>query len=165
MLDAYADGCKRGGRFIRAEGRAQVRVSRPSGTGRDYEFHRHEARADPGGRVMMGAEEDRDATMAAFPYADPALLPREWPRHKVRITKPFHMGQYEVTLGQFMTFLRKTSHRIDAERDGKPMTGYGKNGEIIESTAFRPWAPGWKVEQTTRWGTSRGTMPSHSAIG
>jgi len=26
------------------------------------------------------------------------------------------------------------------------MTGYGKNGEIIESPAFRPWAPGWKVE-------------------
>ena len=37
--------------------------------------------------------------MAAFPYADPALLPRESPRHKVRITKPFYMGQHEVTLG------------------------------------------------------------------
>ena len=33
----------------------------------------------PAGEFMMGAEEDRDATMAAFPYADPALLPREWP--------------------------------------------------------------------------------------
>jgi len=41
----------------------------------------------PAGEFMMGAEEDRDATMAAFPYADPALLPREWPRHKVRVTK------------------------------------------------------------------------------
>ena len=39
----------------------------------------------PAGEFMMGAEEDRDATMAAFPTADPALLPREWPRHKVRI--------------------------------------------------------------------------------
>jgi formylglycine-generating enzyme required for sulfatase activity len=56
------------------------------------------------------------------------------------------MGQYEVTLGQFMTFLREAGYKIDAERDGKPMTGYGKNGEIIESPAFRPWAPGWKVE-------------------
>jgi hypothetical protein len=36
----------------------------------------------PAGEFMMGAEEDRDATMAAFPYADPALLPREWPRHR-----------------------------------------------------------------------------------
>jgi formylglycine-generating enzyme required for sulfatase activity len=63
----------------------------------------------PMGEFMMGAEEDRDATMAAFPYADPALLPREWPRHKVRITKPFSMGEYEVTLGQFMTFLREAN--------------------------------------------------------
>jgi len=101
----------------------------------------------PAGEFMMGAEEDRDATMAAFPYADPALLAREWPRHKVRVTKPFYMGQHEVTLGQFMTFLRHAGYKIDAERDGKPMTGYGKNGESIESTAFRPWAPGWKVEQ------------------
>src|SRR6266550_7674444 len=88
----------------------------------------------PAGEFMMGAEEDRDATMAAFPYADPALLPREWPRHKVRVTNPFYMGQHEVTLGQFMTFLRDAGYKIDAERDGKPMTGYGKNGAIIEST-------------------------------
>ena len=100
----------------------------------------------PAGEFMMGAEEDRDATMAAFPYADPALLPREWPRHKVRITKSFYMGQHEVTLGQFTAFLRDAGYKIDAERDGKPMTGYGKNGEIIESTAFRPWAPGWNIE-------------------
>ncbi len=58
----------------------------------------------PAGEFMMGAEEDRGVTMDAFPYVDPALLPREWPRHKVRITKPFCMGQYEVTLGQFMMF-------------------------------------------------------------
>jgi sulfatase modifying factor 1 len=100
----------------------------------------------PAGEFMMGAEEDRDTTMAAFPYADPVLLPREWPRHEVRITKSFYMGQHEVTLGQFMTFLREAHYQIDAERDGKPMTGYGKNGEIIESTTFRPWTPGWNIE-------------------
>jgi sulfatase modifying factor 1 len=100
----------------------------------------------PAGEFMMGAEEDRTATTSAFPSADPALLSREWPRHKVRITKSFYMGQCEVTLSQFMTFLREAGYKIDAERDGKPMTGYGKNGKTIESTAFRPWAPGWKIE-------------------
>ena len=146
MLDADADGRKLVGRFFRAEGKVWVYVSRPSGAGRDYEFYRHEACADFCGRVHEGAEEDQSATMAAFPYADPALLRREGPRHKVRITKSFYMGQYEVTLGQFMAFCREADYQIDAERDGKPMTGYGKNGELIESTAFRPWAPGWKVE-------------------
>jgi formylglycine-generating enzyme required for sulfatase activity len=101
----------------------------------------------PAGEFLMGAEEDQAASMRAFRYADPALLPREWPRHQVRITKPFYMGQYEVTLGQFMAFIRDAHYRIDAERDGKPMTGYGDNGQIIVSTAFRPWAPGWRVEQ------------------
>src|SRR5436305_14219742 len=56
------------------------------------------------------------------------------------------MGQYDVTLGQFRTLLREANYKINAERYGKPMTGYGQNGEIIESTTFRPWAPGWKVE-------------------
>jgi formylglycine-generating enzyme len=46
----------------------------------------------PAGEFMMGAEEDQDATMTAFPFADPALLPRESPRHKVRITKTILHG-------------------------------------------------------------------------
>jgi formylglycine-generating enzyme required for sulfatase activity len=100
----------------------------------------------PAGEFMMGADEEPDSIMEAFRYADPELLPRERPRHKVRITSPFYMGQYEVTLGQFLTFLHDSGYKIDAERDGKPMTGYGKNGELIESKAFRPWATGWKVE-------------------
>jgi formylglycine-generating enzyme required for sulfatase activity len=101
----------------------------------------------PAGEFLMGAEEDQAASMRAFRYADPALLPREGPRHRVRITKPFYMGQHEVTLGQFMAFIREAHYRIDAERGGKPIRGYGANGQIIESTAFRPWAPGWKVER------------------
>ena len=66
----------------------------------------------------MGAEEDQDATMTAFP--PPILRCRRGnrPRHKVRITKPFYMGQYEATLGQFMTFLREAGYKSDAERDG-----------------------------------------------
>src|SRR5207249_10087915 len=94
----------------------------------------------------MGAGEDRDATMTAFPSADPALLPREWPRHKVRITKPFYMGQYEVTLGQFMLFYHEAKYKLDAERDGRPSWGYNSEGRLIESTDFRPWKPGWKYE-------------------
>ena len=100
----------------------------------------------PAGEFLMGAEEGRNTTMDKFPYADPAILDRESPRHKVRITKPFYMGQFEVTLGQFQSFCHDAHYRIDAERDGEPMTGFGANGEFIKSTAFRPWSPGWPIE-------------------
>ncbi len=55
----------------------------------------------PAGEFMMGAEESRADTLKSFPYCDPKWLEGELPRHKVRITKPFYMGQYTVTLGQF----------------------------------------------------------------
>ena len=99
----------------------------------------------PAGEFLMGAEEEPGATMRAFPYCNPELLPRESPRHKVRITRPFYMGRCEVTLGQFRAFCDEAHYRIDAE-DGKAMTGYDEKGRLVESTAFRPWAPGWHVE-------------------
>src|SRR5262245_41081265 len=55
----------------------------------------------PAGEFMMGAEEEMAETLRVLPFCNPELLPRERPRHKVRITNPFYMGAYEVTLGQF----------------------------------------------------------------
>lgn len=101
----------------------------------------------PAGEFMMGAEEDRSDTLNYFPYCDPKWLDGELPRHKVRITKPFYMGQYEVTLKQFLTFYHDAKYKIEAERDGKPSWGYDKNRDLVKSTIFRPWDPGWKIEQ------------------
>lgn len=47
----------------------------------------------PAGEFMMGAEEDRVDTLNNFSYCDPKWLDGELPRHKVRITKRFYMGQ------------------------------------------------------------------------
>jgi formylglycine-generating enzyme required for sulfatase activity len=99
----------------------------------------------PAGEFRMGAEEDRSETLNYFPYCDPKWLDGELPRHKVRITKPFYMGQYEVTLGQFLTFYHDAKYKTDIERDGKPSWGYDKDGRLIESINWRPWAPGWEV--------------------
>jgi formylglycine-generating enzyme required for sulfatase activity len=98
----------------------------------------------PEGEFMMGAEEDRSDTLHYFPYCDPKWLDGELPRHRVRITKPFYMGQYEVTLGQFLTFCRAAGYKTDARRDGKPSWGY-ENGRLVESMRFGPSAPGWEI--------------------
>ncbi|HEY5315566.1 MAG TPA: formylglycine-generating enzyme family protein [Pirellulales bacterium] len=98
----------------------------------------------PAGTFMMGAEEDRSDTLNYFPYCDPKWLDGEPPRHRVRITKPFYMGQYEVTLGQFLMFYHGAGYKTDIERDGRPSRGY-VNNRLVESSNWRPWAPGWQI--------------------
>ena len=101
----------------------------------------------PAGEFLMGAEEDRADTLNRFPYCDPKWLDGELPRHKVRITKSFYMGQHEVTLRQFLKFSHDAKYKIEAERDGYPNLGYDNEGRLIESNLFRPWDPkAWKIE-------------------
>lgn len=102
----------------------------------------------PAGEFQMGAEEDRADTLNYFKYCDPKWFDGELPRHKVKITKAFYMGQYEVTLGQFLKFYHAAKYKTEIERDGKPSWGYDKEGNgPVESNLYRPWAPvAWKIE-------------------
>jgi len=101
----------------------------------------------PAGEFRMGAEEDRADTLNHFPYCPSQWLDGELPRHKVRITKSFYMGQHEVTLAQFLKFYHDANYKVEIERDGKPSWGYDENGQVVESNLFRPWQPrGWKIE-------------------
>jgi sulfatase modifying factor 1 len=99
----------------------------------------------PAGEFMAGAEEDLAVTLNQFPYCNAKWLADEFPRHPVRISKPFYMGQHEVTLGQFLKFYHAAGYKPDVERDGKPSLGYDK-AKLVESNKFRPWAPGWEIE-------------------
>ena len=101
----------------------------------------------PAGEFMMGAEEDPEDTLNEFPYWNPKWLVGELPRHKVRITKPFYMSQFEVSLNDFLKFYHDANYKIEAERDGKSSWGYEKDGTLVKSDRFRPWDPiGWKIE-------------------
>ena len=44
----------------------------------------------------------------------------EWPQHRVRITKPFYLGTYHVTRGQFRQFVKDTGYKTDAEKGEFP---------------------------------------------
>ena len=103
----------------------------------------------PAGEFLMGSEEDPVEIIRAFPYCDSSWVDAELPRHKVKITRPFLIGQHEVTLNQFLLFYHDAKYKIEAEIDGLPSWGYDKSGEFVESNRFRPWDPvGWKCELT-----------------
>jgi formylglycine-generating enzyme required for sulfatase activity len=59
----------------------------------------------PAGEFEMGTPKSETGDLA---YS-------ELPLHHVRITEPFYLGRYEVTLGEFMEFRRETKYTITAE--------------------------------------------------
>ncbi len=64
--------------------------------------------------------------------------------HRVRITKPFFMGQTEVTLGQFLEFYNDGyKGKLDCEQDGEGGWGYdAATGEFAQKPEYRPWSWG-----------------------
>jgi formylglycine-generating enzyme required for sulfatase activity len=83
----------------------------------------------PAGTFMMGSKLS-PAEVAQKYGGNEGWYKEEHPRHKVRITHPFHMGQTHVTVDQFAAFVKDSGYKTDAEkagwsavfeiRDGKP---------------------------------------------
>lgn len=97
----------------------------------------------PAGEFTMGGEGTPEAVFKMFPHVERRWLDAEAPRHVVRITKPFYMGKYEVTLGQYKMFLSDSHYQLDAQRDGRPNWGYDAQGNARMSTTFGPLNTGW----------------------
>lgn len=76
--------------------------------------------------------------------AEGVVSPLTDSRHKVRITKPFCMGKYEVTKGEFRTFVEATNYQTEPERDGNGGEGWNPVTEILEKGPRYTWQnPGW----------------------
>jgi formylglycine-generating enzyme required for sulfatase activity len=67
----------------------------------------------PAGEFMMGS-----------PDFDPYASDDEKPQHRVRITRPFYLGVYPVTCGQFRRFIEATNYQTEAEKDGEGGLGW-----------------------------------------
>jgi formylglycine-generating enzyme required for sulfatase activity len=97
----------------------------------------------PSGEFMMGNGESAEATAAFFKenYRMGSLTANafndEYPQHRVRITKPFYLGTYHVTRGQFRQFVKDS--------------GYTTVGEAAVNRRARNWDWTWRqagFEQT-----------------
>ena len=68
-------------------------------------------------------------------------------QHEVEITKPFHMGVYTVTVGQFRQFVKDAGYKTEAEKDGAGGWGYNAARKAFDSDQKYNWQNvGW--EQT-----------------
>lgn len=77
----------------------------------------------PAGEFEMGAIE-----------TDSAAEENEFPRHRVRLTKPFWIGRTEVTVGQFKAFVDQTSYKTYAEASGRGGCIWNlEQGKVVES--------------------------------
>jgi len=92
----------------------------------------------PAGEFKMGSGESAKDTAAFFnkAYGEDLLtadsFKDEHPQHRVRITKPFYLGAYHATRGQFREFVADTGYTTDAEK-GKKLGAYGWNPDTKES--------------------------------
>ncbi len=99
----------------------------------------------PAGEFEMGSGDSHAALAAAFPKYDKqriANLTDEYPRHNVRITKPFYFGQYEVTIGQFKQFVKLADFKTEPEQDGTGGWGYNQETHQVDQ-GRRPYYS-WK---------------------
>ena len=82
----------------------------------------------PAGEFLMGGTDSLSELKKVFKVIVDAkwkdLYESDVPRHRVRITRPFHMGAHEVTVGQFRTFVEAEGYRTEAEKDGAGGRGF-----------------------------------------
>ena len=115
----------------------------------------------PAGEFKMGSGESAEATAGFFnTIYGGDLVKADWykdehPQHRVRITKPFYLGTYHVTRGQFRQFVKDTGYRTDAERSDVPGGGDGTSTRKFpcSSKGARGRGPVSNRPTSTQWCT------------
>lgn len=116
----------------------------------------------PPGEFLMGSQESPEDTAAFFHMTTSRGSPadeyrNEHPQHRVRITKPFYLGVYHVTRGQFRKFVEDTGYQTDAEKRG------GAMGLDIENSHL-PWLKRYAFFQDRSWRNVGYTQPDNHPV-
>jgi formylglycine-generating enzyme required for sulfatase activity len=97
----------------------------------------------PSGIFLMGSRESAE-DVASFDETEAARFKDELPCHPVQITRPFYMGQHEVTIAQFRQFAEETGYKTDAERDGQGGFAFNAESREFEGGPKHNWRnTGW----------------------
>lgn len=101
----------------------------------------------PSGEFLMGGE-SFDEVVKAFGRREdffPEKFDDELPQHRVRITKAFYLGVYEVTKEQFASFVDAEKYRTDAEKNDKGGWGWSKTEKRFLQRPEYTWRD-WGVD-------------------
>ncbi len=109
----------------------------------------------PSGEFEMGqTPEQVEALLKTEPAANAvevSALRSEAPRHRVRITRPYYLGEREVTVGQFRRFVDATKYKTEAERDGFGGAVFDRGQMKLVSRPEITWRePGFKSKGDQR---------------
>ena len=85
------------------------------------------------GKFLMGSPNDEAGRFGS-----------EGPQHEVEITRPFYLGVYPVTKGQFAAFVKDEVYQTEAEADGRGGRGYSAEKRIVNLAAAVDPKYSWK---------------------
>lgn len=78
----------------------------------------------------------------------PGNLPTERPRHLVKISRPFYISQFEVTVKQFRKFVEPTGYKTSAERRAIGLNWASPKGGWEKGAQFNWKSPGFEQDET-----------------
>src|SRR5262249_37934952 len=78
------------------------------------------------------------------PKGEEVRAPFDEDAHEVAITRPFYLGKYEVTKGEFAAFVRATGYKTEAEKDDKGGWGRDATGQRERKPEYTWRNPGWE---------------------
>ncbi|MCA9106341.1 MAG: SUMF1/EgtB/PvdO family nonheme iron enzyme [Planctomycetales bacterium] len=108
----------------------------------------------PPAEFLLGNDESRKEVQRDEPNGTTLSSDDDYPRHRVRLTRPFYAATTPVTVEQFHRFVTATGYQTEAERDGKGGWGWNPQATTYEGPRLEF---NWKA-------TGRRSSKQHSVV-